>query len=180
MSQIELPQVQIPFNLIPSMDKWIKKRNDWLSKAFNKNIVVHYSIMHEDKMYVEAFPLKFDKETGIVTFEYDHIDKTGMVQQTWPEPLPVPDLLIVIFINMHNIPAKDRYNIMEDIQKRVGLGSGIGNSEKINIMMIPSDRDEVKVIPIKCYLDGIVAETPDNIESLVEELRELIAKAKDD
>ena len=78
------------------------------------------------------------------------------------------DILIIFYVNVSNLPPKQREEYLKTIRDRMP------KHDKIEYMFMGSNHDDVRVIPVKCYLEGAVAETPDNIEELIEELRELV------
>lgn len=78
------------------------------------------------------------------------------------------DIMIVFYIDTGNLTPMQREHHLKTTRDHMP------KHDRIEYYFIGSDRNDVKVIPIKCYLDGVVPETPDSIEDLVRELRELI------
>ena len=76
--------------------------------------------------------------------------------------------MIIFYVNVGNLSPMQREQHLKIMSERMP------KHDRVEFCFMGSDRDDIKVIPIKCYLDGVVPETPDNIEDLIEELRELV------
>lgn len=85
----------------------------------------------------------------------------------------MPDLIIAIFINTSNLSPKIREEMAAEIARNLKIKI---DDPRIEYFVFPSDRDDVKAIPVKCYLEGNAPETPEDMELLVKELRSLISK----
>lgn len=81
------------------------------------------------------------------------------------------DLIIAVFINTKNLPYMQGLQCAEDIVKRLRKAM---DDSRVEIYVFPSDHDDIKAIPVKCYLEGTCPDIPDNIEELIEKLSNLV------
>lgn len=79
------------------------------------------------------------------------------------------DLLLVFFVDTHTLPRSKSQEVIKETAQNLRAGL---SDDKVSIMVIPSDRNDLKVVPIKCYLEGKVPDQPDNIQELIEKLQD--------
>ena len=77
----------------------------------------------------------------------------------------VCDLIIFVFVDVGSLPRSKHVEYARKVSDRLPKRNGV------DYFVFPSDHDDIKVVPVKCYLGGSVPETPDNIKDLIYELR---------
>jgi len=83
------------------------------------------------------------------------------------------DLIIAVFVNTKTLPHKDRVEFAANIAKHLREKM---DDPRVEFYVFPSDHDDIKAIPVKCYLEGNCPDTPYNIEELIEELKGLLSE----
>lgn len=81
------------------------------------------------------------------------------------------DLILAVFIDCKKLPAKVRDDHIKTIFQR------FPRKEGVEYFVFPSDYNDVKAIPVKCFLEGVV---PVENNELVGDLKEFLKSYKDD
>lgn len=81
------------------------------------------------------------------------------------------DLILAVFIDCKKIPAKVIDDHIKVILKR------LPRKEGVEYFVLPSNHNDVKAIPVKCFLEGVV---PVENNELVGDLKEFLKSYKDD
>jgi len=83
------------------------------------------------------------------------------------------DLIIAVFVNAGSLSHRDKIEYAAKIGKNLREKM---DDQRVDFYVFPSDHDDIKAIPVKCYLEGNCPNTPDSLEELIEELKSLLSE----